>query len=79
MTADDDLSQVLNAMVEHHPGVAPARWPADDLDKLIDDFSTVAYRSFRRGDLFGWLIAITFGMALRNARLARKIRGSYRA
>jgi hypothetical protein len=74
----DDLDNLLNVMTDRHPSTAPAHWPADDLDKLIDDFGTVAYGCWRSGDLIDWLISAALAMALRHARLWRKIRGEYR-
>jgi hypothetical protein len=74
---DDDMDNLLTAMVERHPSLAPAHWPPDDLDRLIEDFGTVAARSLRSGALFDCLVANMLGLALRNARWLRKIRGRY--
>jgi hypothetical protein len=74
----DDFDDVLTAMVERHPHVAPAHWPADDLDRLIEDWGTLAYRAFRGGSLFAWLLASLFAVALRQARLWRKMKRTYR-
>ena len=74
----DDFDTVMNAMVERHPHTAPAHWPPDDMDRLIEDWGTVAYRAFRGGNLIIWMLSCAFAIALRHARLWRKVRGKYR-
>jgi len=73
-----DPADLLEAMSREHPNTAPAWWPPDDLDALIEDWRTLTTEAFHERLYGTFVLCAALAFACRNARLIRRLTGRYR-
>lgn len=58
--------------------IAPAWWPPDELDALIDDWRTAATEAVHESSVLEFVLCAGFALTLRNARFIRRVIGKWR-
>lgn len=75
----DPVMNLLTEMLDRSDtlGLPPARWPAVQMDRLIDDWRQLATDEWHAGNFIDFTVCAGFAFVLRNARFMRRVLGLF--